>query len=121
MKLLFDENVSRRLVARLVDVFPDSAHVTSVGLAHATDRDLWEYAGRHDYSLVSKDSDFNDLAFLHGPPPKVIWLRVGNAATDAIAELLAAATDSIRAFLTNDHDAVLTLRSLSKPPENAAR
>ena len=34
---------------------------------------------------MSKDSDFRQLAFLHGPPPKVVWLRIGNVTTVEIA------------------------------------
>jgi predicted nuclease of predicted toxin-antitoxin system len=71
--------LSRRLVTHLADAFPGSSHVTAAALEQATDREVWEYAGTHGFVLVSKDSDFNDLAFVHGPPPKVIWLRVGNA------------------------------------------
>jgi predicted nuclease of predicted toxin-antitoxin system len=83
---------------------------------------VWEYAGRHDYVLVSKDSDFNDLAFVHGPPPKVIWLRIGNASTDAIAEQLVGAADTISAFIAVEHDVVLTLRPTSTPSgDNTAR
>jgi len=107
---LFDENLSRHLVIRLADTFPDSSHVSSVGLQGATDREVWQYAGDHGFVVVSKDSDFNDLAFIHGPPPKVIWLRVGNASTDAIAELLALAVDDITAFNSDDQEAVLVLR-----------
>lgn len=121
MKLLFDENLSRRLITRLADTFPDSAHITDAGLERASDRDVWEYARRHDYVLVSKDSDFNDLAFVHGAPPKVIWLRVGNASTNAIADLLTSGTDTIAAFTSDDQDVVLTFRSVSQPPDNAAR
>ena len=61
MKLLFDENLSRHLVARLATYFPDSAHVTTVDLQRATDREVWDFAGRYDFVIVSKDSDFNDL------------------------------------------------------------
>lgn len=115
MKLLFDENLSRHLVARLATHFPDSAHVTNVNLERATDREVWEFAGRHDYVIVSKDSDFNDLAFMHGRPPKVIWLRVGNASTDAIATLLADAAETVTTFASNDEDAVLTLNTSPRP------
>jgi predicted nuclease of predicted toxin-antitoxin system len=117
VKLLFDENLSRKLVARLADVYPDSSHVTTLGLQRASDRQVWDYAGGHDYALVSKDSDFNDLAFVHGPPPKVIWLRVGNATTEAIAELLTSAAGTITAFVDDYDDAVLTLR----PPPSRPR
>jgi predicted nuclease of predicted toxin-antitoxin system len=53
VKLLFDENLSRRLVTRVADAFPDCSRVTAIG--RAVDRQVWEYAGRHDYVLVSKD------------------------------------------------------------------
>jgi len=32
VKLLFDQNLSSRLVARLADLYPGSAHVQSLGL-----------------------------------------------------------------------------------------
>jgi predicted nuclease of predicted toxin-antitoxin system len=76
VKLLLDENLARELVGRLADVFPGTQHVTSVGLERATDREVWDYAHAHGYAIASKDSDFNQLSFLHGAPPKVIWLMV---------------------------------------------
>jgi predicted nuclease of predicted toxin-antitoxin system len=121
VKLLFDENLSRRLVTYLVSAYPDSSHVTAAGVEQATDREVWEYAGNHGFVPVSKDSDFNDLAFVNGPPPKVIWLRVGNAPTNDIAELLATATDTITTFVNDDHDVVLTLRATAEPSDIDAR
>ena len=79
MRLLFDQNLSRLLVGRFAEEFPDSVHVTDVGLDRATDREVWDFARAGGYVIVSKDSDFRQLAFLFGPPPKVVWLRVGNA------------------------------------------
>ena len=72
MRLLFDQNLSRRLVEMLRDAFPDSIHVVDVELDIATGREILEYPREHDLILVSKDSDFRQLAFLHGPPPKVV-------------------------------------------------
>jgi predicted nuclease of predicted toxin-antitoxin system len=88
VRLLFDQNLSRLLVGRFVEEFPDSVHVTDVGLDRATDREVWDFARARDYVITSKDSDFRQLAFLFGPPPKVVWLRVGNASTDVIASVL---------------------------------
>ena len=45
-------------------------------------------AGEHGHVIVSKDSDFRRLAFLHGPPPKAIGLRVGNASTSTVLQVL---------------------------------
>ena len=81
MKFLFDENLSPRLVAGLSDVFPASVHVRDVGLARATDAAIWRYARGHDLAIVSKDSDFHQVSFLRGAPPKVIWIRRGNCTT----------------------------------------
>ena len=88
MKLLFDQNLSRHLVVRLAHLFTDSSHVATVGLDTASDREVWDYAGHHGFTIASKDSDFRQLAFLLGSPPKSIWLRVGNRSTSAISTLL---------------------------------
>ena len=112
MKLLFDQNLSRRLVADLAPWFPASAHVQSLGLDTATDHEVWAYAGEHGYLIVSKDSDFRQLAFLIGPPPKGLWLRVGNCSTAAIADVLRSGVDVIVRFAASEDEALLVLPDL---------
>lgn len=51
MKLLFDQNLSRKLVNRLVDIFPESSHVQFHNLAEKTDTSK----GGHGYC-------FNDMS-----------------------------------------------------------
>jgi predicted nuclease of predicted toxin-antitoxin system len=47
MKLLFDENLSRKLVELVQDLFPGSVHVTDVGLSRGTpDGEIWDYASK---------------------------------------------------------------------------
>jgi len=75
VKLLFDENLSRKLVFRLADLYAGSVHVADVQLLHTADREIWEFAKRGDFIVVSADSDFYELATTLGPPPKVVWLR----------------------------------------------
>jgi predicted nuclease of predicted toxin-antitoxin system len=88
MKLLFDQNLSHRICADLADIFPGSAHVRLLGLAEASDRDIWAHAKASGFAVVTLDADFADLAIHQGPPPKVIWLRLGNRPTsEAIARL----------------------------------
>ena len=41
MKLLFDQNLSRKLVPRLADIFPDASHVQLEGMTIATDTEIW--------------------------------------------------------------------------------
>ena len=78
MSLLFDQNLSRRLPALLAAEFPGSEQVIGAGLATADDRAVWAYATAHGLAVVSKDADFAQLSAALGPPPKVIWLRIGN-------------------------------------------
>jgi predicted nuclease of predicted toxin-antitoxin system len=70
VRLLFDQNLARRLVAKLAVEYPDSTHVADLNLDTATDRAIWEYAGAHNYVIASKDTDFRQLAFLYGPRPR---------------------------------------------------
>lgn len=72
MNLLFDQNLSPRLVASLADAFPNSAHVRDVGLGRADDESVWRYAAENSLTIVSKDSDFHQLSFLRGHPPKIV-------------------------------------------------
>jgi len=44
MKLLLDENLSRRIVPALQTVFPDSTQIALLNLNEADDRKTWEYA-----------------------------------------------------------------------------
>jgi predicted nuclease of predicted toxin-antitoxin system len=75
VKLLFDENLSRKLVGRLAELYPESAHVAEFELLESPDREIWEFAKSRDFIIVTTDSDFYELATTIGPPPKVIWLR----------------------------------------------
>ena len=104
MKLLFDQNLSFKLCARLSDLFPDSNQARLLELDQADDRALWQYAGANGFALVSQDSDFAEIAALYGPPPKVLWLRCGNQPSEAIERLLRVHAEAILAF-EQDKDA----------------
>jgi predicted nuclease of predicted toxin-antitoxin system len=87
VKLLFDENLSHHLVGMLEELFPGSVHVRDIGLKRADDVELWRHAAEHGHAIVSKDEDFAERALLSGPPPKVIWIRLGNCSTAAVEAL----------------------------------
>lgn len=109
MKLLFDQNLSPRLVGLLEDLFPGSTHVRDAGLASADDDAVWEHAKQHGLAIVSKDADFRQLSFLHGFPPKVVWLRVGNASTSDVHALVRAHSEDFVAFAADPIAALLVL------------
>jgi predicted nuclease of predicted toxin-antitoxin system len=78
VKLLFDENLSRKLVRRLPELYPGSAHVAEFDLLERPDREIWDFAQASGFIIVTTDADFYELAAAFGPPPKVIWLRAGH-------------------------------------------
>lgn len=109
MRLLFDEQLSEALVRELGVVFPGSLHVRLLNRGGAPDTDVWNIARAHDCVLVTKDGDFHRLSLLHGAPPKVVWLRVGNCATTEIVRLLTAHAEDIRRFEMRSDATVLEL------------
>ena len=54
MKLLFDQNISRRLVNQLKELYPGSNHVYPLGLFEATDDEVWKYARNNSFLIVSQ-------------------------------------------------------------------
>ena len=108
MKLLLDQNLSHRLCDRLADLGVTAVHVRSVGLEAADDARVWDYAAEHEFMIVSKDVDFNNRAFLFGPPPKVVWIRRGNCSTRDIEDLWRARHADVVAF-SSDVDAALLI------------
>lgn len=109
MKLLFDHNLSPRLVNYLTDLYPTANHVAFVGLDQASDELVWNFARQYGYTIVTKDSDFNDLSLVWGSPPKVIWLRVGNKATRQIEVILRQQVIAIQVFLQDPSATILTI------------
>jgi predicted nuclease of predicted toxin-antitoxin system len=109
MKLLFDHNLSPRLVDRLADIYPSSQHLFLIGLDEADDLSVWEYARQSGFTVVTRDADFNELSILRGFPPKVIWIRHGNCSTKRIEEILRSHLDDIQNFDKNPNLGVLTL------------
>jgi len=109
MKLLFDQNLSPRLAEYFKDIFKDSVHVQNLGLDASDDLFVWEYAKSNNFTIVTKDSDFNNIISLFGFPPKVIWLRKGNCTTTRIKELISEHMDSITSFINDAENGILSL------------
>jgi predicted nuclease of predicted toxin-antitoxin system len=109
MTLLFDENLSFRLVEQLADVYPHSLHVRDVGLSGRSDEEIWRYAVRKNCAIMTKDVDFYQRSMLRGAPPKVIWVRIGNATTRSIADVLRSRFPSVQHFIAESDTAFLEL------------
>jgi len=103
MKLLFDQNISFRLIKRIIDLFPDSKQVRELGLENSTDLEIFDFAKRNDFAIVTFDSDFCDLNIIRGFPPKIIWIRTGNTTTKNLESLLRKKSDLIELFLRENY------------------
>jgi predicted nuclease of predicted toxin-antitoxin system len=109
VKLLFDENLSPRLPQVLADIFPDSCHVHDCQLGSSDDVTIWLYAKQNGFTIVTKDSDFQERSVLGGFPPKLVWLRVANCSTSEIERLLRAARLAISHFIERTTESCLVL------------
>ena len=108
MKILVDQNISFRIVNKIIDHFPDCKHVSDCGLMDAEDSSIWNYAKEKNYSIVTFDSDFYDISLINGHPPKIIWIRTGNLTTDDLANLLIHKRIIIDKFLHDEEYAELS-------------
>jgi predicted nuclease of predicted toxin-antitoxin system len=109
MKLLLDENLSDRIVYRIIDLYPGSEHVKILALTNTDDGIIWEYAKANDFVVISKDSDFYQRSLLYGHPPKFIYLRIGNSPTSKIVGILRDNFDVIRQFGKAESESILVL------------
>ena len=102
MKLLFDQNLSRKLAEQLKDIFPGSSHVQFHELEEQDDNAIWDFAKQHGYCIVTQDADFADKSRLYRSPPKVVWLRCGNAPTKTVETLLRSGLEAINELINNE-------------------
>ena len=109
IKLLLDEHLAPRLARELSDLFPGTEHVeVRCGLG-AADILIWDFAGANGFVIFSKDSDFMSLSLTKGAPPKVIWLRIGNASTDEIRNAIRSKFQEISNFAVEPKAALFVL------------
>lgn len=109
MKLLLDENLSRRLVPFLQHDFPDTTQVVLLGMESASDKEVWQRAKDDGYVVVTRDTDFQELSLVWGAPPQVIRLRTPNQTRAAVLKLLLDNKASILSALEQDAKASIEL------------
>ncbi|MBD2728997.1 DUF5615 family PIN-like protein [Nostoc sp. FACHB-892] len=109
MKLLLDENLSDRIIPKILDLYPNSSHVKALALTNTDDLVIWEYAKANDFVIISKDSDFHQRSLLYGHPPKFIYLRIGNSPTSKIVTTLRENFDTIIQFGNSELESILVL------------
>jgi predicted nuclease of predicted toxin-antitoxin system len=108
MKLLFDQNLSPKLVRIFAESFTGSKHLMDLNLEIANNSIVWQFAKTEGFTIVTKDNDFNNLVAFFGFPPKVIWIRRGNCSTNEINGLLNSNIEKIKSFILDSTNGILT-------------
>jgi predicted nuclease of predicted toxin-antitoxin system len=109
VNILLDQNISFRVTQLLSSTFGNVRQVKELGLVDASDLEIWNYAFKNNYTIITFDSDFIDLSNLKGSPPKIIWLRFGNSSNLKIANKLLSKTNIIDEFVLNDNPEIAFL------------
>lgn len=109
MKLLFDENISYRIVKRILEIYPSSEHVTNVMPALRDDSAIFDYARKKGLIIVTFDEDFREIQSLAGFPPKIVWMRMGNTSTLNILSKLVSSQREIIELHENEEIGILEL------------
>jgi predicted nuclease of predicted toxin-antitoxin system len=99
MKLLLDANISWRSAQPFAACFGECIHVNKTELpVPATDTQIWNFAAKNGYCIVTQDADFLNFLETKGYPPKVILLRKGNLSRKEAEEIVLNEQSAIMAF-----------------------
>ena len=109
MKLLLDENLSRRIVPSLQSAFPGTSQVALEGLTQSSDSQVWDFARERGFAIVTKDDDFLHLLAIRGYPPKVVLLALGNVSNDVVLDALLQAHARILSALQDEDVGLIEL------------
>lgn len=80
-----------------------------LGLRDAADIDVFMSARKADAVVMTEDSDFSDLLWRLGPPPRIIWLSFGNTKNAALRSILQARLP-LALKLLSDHESLVEIR-----------
>lgn len=109
MKLLLDENLSRRVIPFIQDSYPGSTQIALIGLEQAADKVIRQYAIDNAFILVTKDADFYEMNTIFGQPPKLIWLKIGNQSKSTTIKVLQENCVEIKRVLLDNDKACIEL------------
>jgi predicted nuclease of predicted toxin-antitoxin system len=73
---------------------------------------IWNFAQQNNFDIITKDSDFNNIASFYNTRPRIIWLRIGNATTKEIANVLLAKKQEIINFIQANEAGILEIHQI---------
>jgi predicted nuclease of predicted toxin-antitoxin system len=87
VNFLVDNQLPDDLSRFLTDRGHRSNHVLDLGMDEASDLQIWDYATKGNWIVVSKDGDFLHLANRPGDFGKLLWVRIGNCRKQTLLQL----------------------------------
>jgi predicted nuclease of predicted toxin-antitoxin system len=110
MKLLLDANLSWRLIKLLSEHFETVAHVDNIGLkVPAKDVEIWQYAQKNNFVIITNDDDFSKLVLQHGFPPQIIMIKSRNQSNKHLFELILKKKNEIESFSNPQNYGILEI------------
>ncbi|MDR1881627.1 MAG: DUF5615 family PIN-like protein [Prevotella sp.] len=65
MKLLFDQNISYRILKRLPDIFFENQQIRTADFENETDMNNWKCAKNNCFTIVTFDADFYEISLIN--------------------------------------------------------
>jgi predicted nuclease of predicted toxin-antitoxin system len=90
MQFLIDAQLPPTLAHWITSQGHQAAAVRDLGLRDSPDSAIWNHARSADAIIVTKDEDFAQLAAVRPPPPRVLWIRLGNTTNANLVKVLEA-------------------------------
>ncbi len=90
------------LQKKLSKDFIDSKHVFEISKERLSDLEIWQFARKNNFMIVTYDEDFYEWQLMRNYPPKIIWLRFGNAKNEVIIDKIIEHKESIEKLAKDD-------------------
>lgn len=110
MRFLIDENLSDKLISALGVDFPGTQHVKQLQLASKPDVEVWLMAKLNGFVILTQDDDFTEMSLLHGFPPKVVHLSMGNQPTREWLRIIQANAALLKQFGQDNESGLMVIR-----------
>ena len=115
MRILVDAQLSPAIAAWINRSFEqiEAVSVRSVELVTSDDVDIYNYAKKHGYVIMSKDDDFLGLLESKGSPPQLIWITCGNTSNARMREVLSQVLEQVKGLI-NEGETVVEISDKPK-------